>query len=59
MKLKLTQKTSYGVERFYPECDISRSMASLMGQSTFTRDQLKVMKKMGFELENVTPRELI
>ena len=59
MKINVTIKTIYGKKTYYPDCDISRKLAGLMDQLTFTQANIDTIKSMGIEVVNSTPIEQI
>jgi hypothetical protein len=45
-------KTDYGIERMYPNCEVSQLIVSLFGGDKSISDQRKViLKKLGFEFK--------
>lgn len=59
MQLKLTVKTIYGIKKYYPACESSRLLVQLTGHKTFTVPNIEVLKKLGYQIENVTQVEAI
>lgn len=51
--LELTVKhvSRYGVETFYPECELSRLFADLLNQKTLTRKNVEMIKRLGFVIK--------
>ena len=56
MKIHVEIKIVYGVERVYPACELARAFAEIAGDVTLTDRVLKVIKTMGVEIVDVTPR---
>ena len=52
--IKVTVRSTYGVDRYYPANTLAVEFAKLLGQSSFTRGQLERMKAMGFSIEAKT-----
>lgn len=44
-------RTVYGVEKFYPACDLSTKFALLLGQTTLTKDNLRIIGQMGVNMK--------
>lgn len=55
MKIQVQVKNVYGKETIYPICPIALNFARLVGQKTLTRDNIKIIKDMGYEIEAVHP----
>jgi hypothetical protein len=55
MKIQVTLKQVYGVERFYPHCDKAKIFCKLVKQGTLTRQDLQHIKQLGVEVEVVQP----
>jgi len=51
MKLIITKKSIYGNELFYPICENSKILLSLMNKKTFNRIELSKIKLLGYEIE--------
>lgn len=56
MKIHVEIKIVYGVERVYPACELARGFAALTGGATLTDRALRIIKDMGVEIVDVTPR---
>lgn len=41
---------AYGREIFTPQCPGTRLFAELLGQKTLTRENIEVIKKLGYEV---------
>ena len=52
--IKVKIKSHYGRQHFYPSCDTSRSLAELCETKTLNTEKLKLITKMGFNVELVT-----
>jgi hypothetical protein len=53
MNIKLYIKNVYGNERIYPACSKGKILAEFKGTKTFSRQDLKRFKDLGYELELV------
>lgn len=51
--IKVTIKTVYGKERIYPKSDAAKEFCKLVGQETLTRENIQVIKKLGYQIEVV------
>ena len=51
MKITVLIKSIYGEDKAYPHCDMAHKFAKLLGTKTLTRDALKQIKDMGYEIE--------
>lgn len=47
--LKVRVKGPFGRELIYPDCDLSRLFCELLGQKTLTREDIDVIKRLGYE----------
>tara|TARA_R100001480_G_C4672884_1_gene173773 strand:- start:156 stop:350 length:195 start_codon:yes stop_codon:yes gene_type:complete len=43
-------KSVYGVDRVYPACDVSELLAQLVGNKTFSREHVRILREIGFVL---------
>ena len=43
-------KSVYGVDRVYPACEVSELLAQLVGNKTFSREHVQILRAIGFEL---------
>ena len=43
-------KPVYGVDRVYPACEVSELLAGLVGKKTFSREHVRILREIGFEL---------
>lgn len=48
-------KSAYGNERIYPACEVAQTFADLIGQKTFTRRDISLIKTLGFEIKVEAP----
>jgi len=48
---KVKFKTVYGNRLIYPVNDISLALARLMGKKTFKRNELDIIKDVGFDVQ--------
>ena len=55
MNIKLYIKNVYGNERIYPACSKGKILAEFKGTKTFSRQDLKRFKDLGYEIELVAP----
>jgi hypothetical protein len=50
-KVKLSVKTTYGRNRFFPECDVSRMiMAFMKSRISFTEDDVEIFVSHGWQV---------
>ena len=56
MKIEVSIKNVYGVERIYPMCKISNSFTRLMRKRTLDRDEIQEIKSMGYNVEVVSEK---
>jgi len=56
MKIEVSIKNVYGVERIYPMCKISNSFTRLMRKRTLDRDEVQEIKSMGYTVEVVSEK---
>lgn len=52
-KIQVKIKTVYGVDRAYPICSVAKLLCELGGGKSFTDKDIKVIKKLGYEIEVV------
>ena len=57
MKLVVSKKNVYGVERVYPVCTKAKIFASISGNKTLLPEIIEQIKKLGYNL--TTEREKI
>lgn len=53
-KPQVSIRTVYGIDKVYPVCQIAIGLANLLGQKTFTQEDITKLRAMGFEIEEVT-----
>ena len=51
--LRVQVKTKFGMEMVHPLCETSKIFAKLVGKQTLNAEQLKLIKKLGFDVEFV------
>jgi hypothetical protein len=51
--IKVTIKTVYGKETIYPKNEEAKTFCELIGQKSLTRDNIKLIKKLGYNVEVV------
>ena len=54
MSIQVKVKQVYGKETIYPICNKAILFAKMVGQKTLTRDNLKVIKDLGYTIEQVS-----
>ena len=52
--LLISQRDVYGMKRYYPECDESRTLARICNTKTLTIETLTLIKQLSYEVEIVT-----
>lgn len=55
IKLKILVETTYGQVRYYPECEKSRLFLTLLRQNSFTKGNLAIIKKLGYDFDLTIP----
>ena len=55
MKITVRIKSVYGQPRVYPVCDLAKTLARLIGNKCLTKDQILLIKSLGFEVEVQRP----
>jgi hypothetical protein len=55
MKILVTKKSQYGLERFFPQNDVGRIFTNFMGRETLSREHLEALQTVGFEIEYINP----
>ncbi len=53
--LKVSLRGPYGNQLIYPECEVSRRFADLLGQKTLTSADVERIKEFGYTFEIVLP----
>jgi hypothetical protein len=56
MQIIVQIKTNYGNEAIYPICKMAEGFAAIAGTKTLTRQTLRMIKNMGFEIEIQSPK---
>jgi hypothetical protein len=59
MNLKIELRTIYGRKMYYPGCDKSTKLLKLTKQKSFTEQDIKTLKSLGYVIENVTKQDEI
>ena len=49
-KIYITIRNVYGKDTIYPACDKSRLLAGLAGHTTLTRQDLRMIRELGYEV---------
>ena len=57
MKLVVSKKNVYGIERVYPVCNKAKIFATISGNKTLLPEVIEQIKKLGYNL--TTEREKI
>ena len=52
--LLISRRDVYGVTRYYPECDDSRTFARICNTKTLTIETLTLIKRLNYEIEIVS-----
>tara|TARA_Y100000114_G_scaffold95356_1_gene88700 strand:+ start:88 stop:261 length:174 start_codon:yes stop_codon:yes gene_type:complete len=50
MKLVVSKKNVYGIERVYPVCNKAKLFASISGNKTLLPEVIELIKKLGYNL---------
>ena len=50
MKLVVSKKNVYGIERVYPECNKAKLFANISGKKTLLPEVIELIKKLGYNL---------
>lgn len=53
MPFKIRIKNVYGNDLIYPACDISNQFVRLTGRKTFTKENMEIIKSLGYVIEQV------
>jgi hypothetical protein len=56
MKIKIDIRTVYGTKKMYPACERSQLLCDLTGHKTFTSANIDTIKKLGYEIEDASPK---
>ena len=54
MQITIELKWQYGNCAFYPLCETSKRFAQIAGTKTLTQDALRIIKAMGYEINQTT-----
>ena len=55
LDVKVSLKKAYGREMYAPENETAQLFCDLVGAKNLTIDQLRIIRKLGFKVEAVTP----
>lgn len=50
MQIMIKITRNYGKEAVYPVCETAHKFAELLGQTTFTKADLAIIKRLGYEI---------
>lgn len=53
-EIKVEMRSSYGVERIYPACELSKQLIKLTGRKTWDKEHLRVLESLGLQIKFVT-----
>lgn len=56
--LRITIKNVYGKETIYPICDTAIKLAEFKGQKTFTENDIKKLKDIGYDFQLASVNQL-
>ena len=48
--MQVLVKYQYGIVRYYPNCEKSRIIASMLGTKTLTADNLQSLARLGYQI---------
>lgn len=51
MKITVTPRSNYGIDTFYPACPAAELFARIAGHKTLTRNTLRDVQALGYEIE--------
>ena len=54
MQITIELKWQYGNCAFYPLCETSKRFAQIAGTKTLTQDALRIIKSMGYTINQTT-----
>lgn len=54
-EIRVQVKSVYGEEKVYPVCEDAKTFAQLAGTKTLTRETLMLIRRLGYEIEVVSP----
>lgn len=55
MKIQVQLKTHYATDYLYPACGNARAFCAIANKQTLTNNIIKQIKKLGYEIEIITP----
>jgi|TARA_R110000822_G_scaffold152687_4_gene292057 hypothetical protein len=55
--IKIEVKNSYGSERYYPKCNLSKMFCDIAGTQTITQDIISTIRRNGYNIDDVTPKK--
>lgn len=58
MKITLTIRSVYGINRAYPACEKAQIFADMLGAKTLTRQAIDAIKALGFTIETTDAASL-
>ena len=53
MTIKIRLKSVYGNTLIYPANEIAEQLVKLTGRKTFNKDDLKIVKELGYTIEQI------
>lgn len=56
--LLIKQKNVYGNTLIYPACPVAETFAALVGQKTFSVYHLRLIKQLGYDIQQAAPDAL-
>ena len=54
MQITIELKWNYGSCAFYPACETSKRFAQIAGTKTLTQESLRIIKAMGYTINQTT-----
>ena len=51
MKITVKHRSNYGIDTFYPACPAAELFARIAGTKTLTRNTLRDVQALGYEIE--------
>lgn len=58
MKIQVSIKSVYGIDRTYPESKEAKLLCTLTGKKTLDHLALRIIKELGIEVEYVLPHSV-
>ena len=55
--IKIEVKNSYGSERYYPKCNLSRMFCDIAETQTITQHIISTIRRNGYKIDDVTPKK--